>query len=109
MPNTFLASAEQGGRATKEGIVLIGDAWNMRHPLTGGGMTVAFHDVALLSRLLADAPDLADWDSVSAALHRWHWARKPLAATVNILSVALYDLFGANGACAPSYAGAGWC
>ena len=31
------------------------------------------------------------------ALHRWHWDRKPLDSTVNILSVALYDLFGADG------------
>ena len=98
MPNSFLPSAEQGGRRTKEGAILLGDSWNMRHPLTGGGMTVAFNDVVLLSRLLLDIPDLADWDVVSRALHKWHWARKPLSSTVNILSVALYDLFGADGA-----------
>ncbi|KAI0030634.1 squalene epoxidase-like protein [Vararia minispora EC-137] len=96
MPNTVLAPATQGGRATKEGVVLVGDAWNMRHPLTGGGMTVAFHDAELLARLLVALPDLGDWDAVGAVLHRWHWQRKPLAATVNILSVALYDLFGAD-------------
>ena len=99
MPNTVLAPAAQGGRATKEGVVLVGDAWNMRHPLTGGGMTVAFHDAELLSRLVVALPDLTDWDAVSAALHRWHRLRKPLAATVNILSVALYDLFSADGVC----------
>ncbi|KAI0319655.1 squalene epoxidase-like protein [Amylostereum chailletii] len=96
MPNTFLAPAEQGGNHSKEGAILLGDSWNMRHPLTGGGMTVAFNDVVILSRLLKSVPDLSNWDDVSRALHRWHWARKPLASTVNILSVALYNLFGAD-------------
>jgi len=29
-------------------------------------------------------------------LSDWHWQRKGLSSTVNILSVALYDLFGAE-------------
>lgn len=101
MPNSFLPAAEQGNHHTKEGVVLLGDAWNMRHPLTGGGMTVAFHDVVLLSKMLGDILDnghsLGDWERVTDALHNWFWKRKELAATVNVLSVALYDLFGANG------------
>ncbi|EIN06316.1 squalene epoxidase-like protein [Punctularia strigosozonata HHB-11173 SS5] len=96
MPNSFLPGAEQGTSHQKEGAVLLGDAWNMRHPLTGGGMTVAFNDVVMLSRLLVSLDDLHDWSRVSRALHTWHWRRKRLAATVNILSVALYDLFGAE-------------
>ncbi|KAI0272615.1 squalene epoxidase-domain-containing protein [Gloeopeniophorella convolvens] len=96
MPNSFLPPVEQGAPHTKEGVLLLGDAWNMRHPLTGGGMTVALADVALLAPLLAAAPDLADAHALAELLHRWHWARKPLAATINILSVALYDLFGAD-------------
>ena len=36
MPNSFLPPVEQGGEQTKEGVILIGDSWNMRHPLTGG-------------------------------------------------------------------------
>jgi len=100
MPNSFLPSVEQGGPHAKEGVILLGDAWNMRHPLTGGGMTVALADVVLLAPMIAAQPDLADWRAITDVLHRWHWARKPLAATINILSVALYDLFGADGACA---------
>jgi len=69
----------------------------MRHPLTGGGMTVALNDVVILTRLLSEIEHLDDWDQVSEALHRWHWLRKPLASTINILSVALYDLFRADG------------
>jgi squalene monooxygenase len=99
MPNSFLPSVEQGGPHSKEGVILLGDAWNMRHPLTGGGMTVALADVVLLAPMIAAEPDLTDWHALTDVLHRWHWARKPLASTINILSVALYDLFGADGAC----------
>ncbi|KAI0078005.1 squalene monooxygenase [Panus rudis PR-1116 ss-1] len=96
MPNSFLPPSEQGGKYTKEGAFLLGDAWNMRHPLTGGGMTVAFNDVVILRDLLTKVNDFNDWKEISRLLHTWHWKRKPLSATVNILSVALYDLFGAD-------------
>jgi hypothetical protein len=49
--------------------------------------------------MIAAEPDLTNWHALMDVLHRWHWARKPLASTINILSVALYDLFGADGAC----------
>ena len=100
MPNTFLPPAKQGTKWTKEGVVLIGDSWNIRHPLTGGGMTVAFTDALLLSRLLGKivdrGEDLSNWEAVSDALHQWFWERKGLAPTINVLSVALYELFGAS-------------
>ncbi|KAH7884061.1 squalene epoxidase-domain-containing protein [Phlebopus sp. FC_14] len=99
MPNSFLPSVPQGGTNTKEGVILLGDAWNMRHPLTGGGMTVALNDVILLSQLLAKGDSLSNWDQTSDILSRWYWSRKPLASTINILSVALYDLFGADDEC----------
>src|SRR5271155_6241412 len=97
MPNSFLPPIEQGTGTTKEGVILIGDSWNMRYPLTGGGMTVALNYVVVLRDLLGSVKDLKDWKQIQKTLHRWHWDRKPLASTVNILSVALYDLFGADG------------
>lgn len=97
MPNSFLPPVRQGSPDGKKGVILIGDSWNMRHPLTGGGMTVALHDVVLLRGLLSHVDDLTDWECIRQVLHQWHWTRKPLSATVNILSVALYDLFGADG------------
>ncbi|KAG6875754.1 hypothetical protein C0992_002508, partial [Termitomyces sp. T32_za158] len=93
MPNSFLPPVRQGVR---KGVILIGDAWNMRHPLTGGGMTVAFNDVVMLKTLLSPIRDFGDWNEVKSAIHTWHWTRKPLSSTINILSVALYDLFGAD-------------
>lgn len=35
---------------------MLGDAFNMRHPLTGGGMTVAFADCDLLCDMLRPLP-----------------------------------------------------
>ncbi|KAI0723634.1 squalene monooxygenase [Fomitopsis betulina] len=98
MPNTFFPAAEQG-QSTKEGAFLVGDSWNMRHPLTGGGMTVAFNDVVILRDLLENVEDFTDWSDMSHVLHKWHWRRKQYASTINILSVALYDLFGADDEC----------
>lgn len=66
-------------------------------------MTVALNDVVVLRDLFVqewagkEAYEFGDWKAVSRILHKWHWRRKPLASTINILSVALYDLFGADG------------
>lgn len=42
------------------GVLLLGDAYNMRHPLTGGGMSVALNDVIIWRSLLKNIPDLFD-------------------------------------------------
>ncbi|MEQ2169271.1 hypothetical protein GOODEAATRI_023385, partial [Goodea atripinnis] len=42
------------------GVLLLGDAYNMRHPLTGGGMSVALNDVNIWRSLLRNIPDLYD-------------------------------------------------
>lgn len=114
MPNSFLPPVEQGGEQSKEGVILVGDAWNMRHPLTGGmsvpssifsilvtviagGMTVALNDVVILTDFLRTVRHFEDWEEMTHILHSWHWSRKPLGSTINILSIALYDLFGAEG------------
>ncbi|KAM6489222.1 Squalene epoxidase domain containing protein [Amanita muscaria] len=94
--HSFLPPIKQGSRDVKKGVVLLGDSWNMRHPLTGGGMTVALHDVVQLRELLSHVNNLSDWERIRTLLHRWYWSRKPLSSTVNILSVALYDLFAAD-------------
>ncbi|KAL7417987.1 SE-domain-containing protein [Mrakia frigida] len=99
MPNSWLPARQQSGKKDREGCIVIGDAWNMRHPLTGGGMTVAFNDCLHLSRILSpslELPDLEDWSAYAPAVQAWHWKRKNLSAVINSLSIALYDLFGAD-------------
>jgi squalene monooxygenase len=94
MPNSWLPPSTQ----TEKGMILLGDAMNMRHPLTGGGMTVAFNDVVLLSTLLAPdkIPSLGDTEAVQRAMSEFHWKRKKLSSVINILAQALYSLFAAN-------------
>lgn len=94
MPNSFLPPSTQ----LEKGMVILGDAMNMRHPLTGGGMTVAFNDVVVLATLLAPEriPNLGDTAAVQSAMKEFHWKRKNLSSIVNILSMALYSLFAAN-------------
>ncbi|KAL9108976.1 MAG: hypothetical protein Q9227_006372 [Pyrenula ochraceoflavens] len=94
MPNSFLPPTT----SRTPGLILIGDAMNMRHPLTGGGMTVAFNDVVLLRDILSpkQIPDLSNTTAVLRAMSIFHWRRKRLTAVINILAQALYSLFAAN-------------
>lgn len=100
MPNSFLPARIN----RMPGIIMLGDAMNMRHPLTGGGMTVAFNDVVLLRELLSPevVPDLGNTKLVRRQMRTFHWRRKGLTAVINILAQALYDLFAANGRSHPS-------
>ena len=95
MPNSFLPPSVN----RVAGMVMLGDAMNMRHPLTGGGMTVAFNDVVLLKDLLSfeNVPDISDTRVVLKQMERFHWRRKNLTSVINILAQALYSLFAANG------------
>eukprot|EP01138_Halocafeteria_seosinensis_P014442 gb/GECG01014743.1/.p1 GENE.gb/GECG01014743.1/~~gb/GECG01014743.1/.p1 ORF type:complete len:600 (+),score=48.76 gb/GECG01014743.1/:1-1800(+) len=88
MPNKFLpARPPLMKRAT-----LLGDSWNMRHPLTGGGMTVALKDVECLVNLLQDV-DFSDEAAVSGALEQYRKDRLYHASTINVLANALYEVF----------------
>lgn len=91
MPNQFLPPTAN----TQEGMVLLGDAMNMRHPLTGGGMTVGLSDVVLITDALKGV-DLKDTVLVLKKVKATHWKRKNLAGVVNVLSLALYRLFSAG-------------
>ncbi|KAL9103186.1 MAG: hypothetical protein Q9163_001752 [Psora crenata] len=95
MPNSFLPPSVN----RIPGMVILGDAMNMRHPLTGGGMTVAFNDVVLLRHLLSPdkVPNLDDTEAVLKQMQIFHWKRKNLTSVINILAQALYSLFAANG------------
>jgi squalene monooxygenase len=95
MPNSWLPPTTN----KTPGMMIIGDAMNMRHPLTGGGMTVALSDIVLLSELLSPqlVPRLDDTKLVLKQMRTFHWRRKNLTAVINILAQALYSLFAADG------------
>ncbi|XP_020535089.1 squalene epoxidase 3 isoform X1 [Jatropha curcas] len=75
------------------GALLLGDAFNMRHPLTGGGMTVALSDIVLLRNLLRPLHDLNDAFALCKYLESFYTLRKPMASTINTLAGALYKVF----------------
>lgn len=80
----------------KPGALLMGDAFNMRHPLTGGGMTVALADIVVLRDLLRPLDDLNDASSLCRYLESFYTLRKPVASTINTLAGALYKVFRAS-------------
>jgi squalene monooxygenase len=107
MPNSLLPPSMN----ETKGLILIGDAMNMRHPLTGGsslillhfyhslstslgGMTVALWDVVFLSELLSPANiiNYSDVDKTLFLSQKLHWKRKQISSSINILAKALYTL-----------------
>jgi len=75
------------------GAFALGDSLNMRHPLTGGGMTVAFTDVTVVAQLLAPLKTINDRQQVAKVLESFYSMRKNTSSTINILAQALYDVF----------------
>ena len=76
----------------KKGAVLIGDSLNMRHPITGGGMTVGLSDVKYLSDILEGLSDYTDHDSLNQIIERFYDTRHENTSAVNILANALYKV-----------------
>ncbi|KAL5165177.1 Squalene monooxygenase [Glycine soja] len=89
MPNSSMAADPY----PTPGALLMGDAFNMRHPLTGGGMTVALSDIVVLRNLLKPICDLNDATSLCRHLESFYILRKPMASTINTLAGALYKVF----------------
>ncbi|KAK4477432.1 hypothetical protein RD792_016653 [Penstemon davidsonii] len=92
MPNRSMPAAP----LPTPGALLMGDAFNMRHPLTGGGMTVALSDIVVLQNLLKPLRNLKDSDSLCKYLESFYTLRKPVASTINTLAGALYKVFCAS-------------
>ncbi|KAJ6939691.1 squalene monooxygenase SE1-like [Populus alba x Populus x berolinensis] len=106
--DAFLAAVDKGNIRTMPnrsmpaapyptpGALLMGDAFNMRHPLTGGGMTVALSDIVVLRNLLRPLRDLNDSPTLCKYLESFYTLRKPVASTINTLAGALYKVFCAS-------------
>lgn len=87
------------------GLVGIGDHGNQRHPLTGGGMTCAFRDAIRLAHELQPISSLRTSTSslamgvlegqIQDAISRYTKSRFLHSSCINILSWALYAVFGA--------------
>ncbi|KAL2529468.1 Squalene epoxidase 1 [Forsythia ovata] len=92
MPNRSMPAAPH----PTPGALLMGDAFNMRHPLTGGGMTVALSDIVVLRNLLRPLHDLNDSTTLCKYLESFYTLRKPVASTINTLAGALYKVFSAS-------------
>ncbi|XP_058006666.1 squalene monooxygenase SE1-like [Hevea brasiliensis] len=78
------------------GALLLGDAFNMRHRLTGGGMTIALSDIVLLRDFLRSLQNLNDVSVLCKYLESFYTLRKPMASTINALAGALYKVFSAS-------------
>ncbi|OMP01392.1 Aromatic-ring hydroxylase-like protein [Corchorus olitorius] len=89
MPNRSMPAAPY----PTPGALLLGDAFNMRHPLTGGGMTVALSDIVVLRDLLRPLRNLHDPSALCNYLESFYTLRKPTASTINTLAGALYKVF----------------
>ncbi len=104
MPNQFMPARPD---VRKQGVAFLGDALNMRHPFTGGGMTVGLTDaVNLCTRLASPSPvvpvvadavvpqrwalrdDPAELRSRVTAFYRSRQVNSP----INLLSVALFQV-----------------
>ncbi|MBA0751090.1 hypothetical protein Gogos_002456 [Gossypium gossypioides] len=92
MPNKTMAAAPH----PTPGAILIGYAFNMRHGITGGGMTVALSDVVILRDLLRPLHDLSDASAICKYLESFYTLRKPMSSTINILANVLQKVFSAS-------------
>lgn len=75
-----------------KGVVLLGDSLNMRHPLTGGGLTAVFQDVKLLGDYLMAMPSFENQELIFENVKKYYKERVLLNANVNILANALYGV-----------------
>jgi squalene monooxygenase len=91
-PTCLLASRP----IVKKGVLLLGDSLNMRHPITGGGMTVALTDVKDLSDRLNHPGDLDKKSVVNDLIISFYRQRHDENASINILAFALYSVFKHN-------------
>jgi squalene monooxygenase len=88
MPNHYLPAKPK----QMKGAVVLGDALNMRHPLTGGGMTVALTDVKILGELILQTAPLTP-ENIQRCISSFYDERSTSDATINILANALYKVF----------------
>jgi squalene monooxygenase len=88
MPNHYMAAKP----IVRKGAVMLGDALNMRHPLTGGGLTAVFSDIEILSAHLLAMPNFDNTDLIHEKIEAYYRDRQHANANLNILANALYGV-----------------
>jgi squalene monooxygenase len=88
MPNHYMAAKPK----IRKGAVMLGDALNMRHPLTGGGLTAVFSDIQILSGHLLAMPNFTNTDLIYQKIEAYYRDRQHANANLNILANALYGV-----------------
>jgi squalene monooxygenase len=88
MPNHYMAAKP----IILKGAVMLGDALNMRHPLTGGGLTAVFSDIQILSTHLLTMPDFYNTDLIHEKIQAYYQDRQHANANLNVLANALYGV-----------------
>jgi squalene monooxygenase len=88
MPNHYMTAIE----CKKTGVVMVGDSLNMRHPLTGGGMTAALTDVMLLCKSILQDGCLVSVERLNQKIPKYYEERNAWNASINILADALYKV-----------------
>ncbi|MEX2589408.1 MAG: FAD-dependent oxidoreductase [Chitinophagales bacterium] len=88
MPSHMLPGKVQ----QKEGLVLLGDALNMRNPLTGGGMTAGLTDARNLGNILIKIRENGEPKTPGNLIAGYYQQRKE-NASINILADALNQVF----------------
>ena len=88
MPNHYMAAKP----IIRKGAVMLGDALNMRHPLTGGGLTAVFSDIQILSAHLLAMPDFYNTDLIHDKIEAYYRDRQHANANLNVLANALYGV-----------------
>ncbi|KAK3011991.1 hypothetical protein RJ639_011249 [Escallonia herrerae] len=89
---TMPASCMPAAPYSIPGALLLGDALNMRHPIVGGGMTVALCDIVLLRDLLRPLTNLNNSSAMAKHLELFYTKRKPVAFTLNTIAAAFYKV-----------------
>uniref|UniRef100_A0A1J3D630 Squalene monooxygenase n=1 Tax=Noccaea caerulescens TaxID=107243 RepID=A0A1J3D630_NOCCA len=82
------AKRMEAALSEKKGVIVLGDAFNMRHPAIASGMMVLMSDILILRGLLQPLSNLGDANKVSQVIKSFNVIRKPMSATVNTLGNA---------------------
>lgn len=68
----------------KKGVIVLGDAFNMRHPVIASGMMVVLSDILILRHLLKPLSNLNNANKVSEILEYFYNIRKVGIKTLRI-------------------------